>query len=367
MPLENDSYSNSSTQPDEDILSLSGSESTVNLNDIDLLTSCTREDLFNLIREDPEYYLTLIKDNGLENQLNILVRRSDNGNGLHIKFKIYSDDRWTEVGYWDDCSDQEVYQDFADQVKILLTQSRSGRKAAKYSHLESQLDADNNMLSPEYGNDIKQIREIKQKFKSDNQQSSFPLSFSPSQEQRPPKSQEPQLNQAQLIPNVARARLAPENLKDELDQSAEEKPVDFLNSFVAQLLEKIIEKVPQLVNIDKNRNYHLLAKNLNDLSLFRGEQIPENYTETHNKLVDQIRGCHYIQKIHYLTDWEKFPELNDYLVDFHRSAMKLNPSLYTKIEKQKLIELLDQDDQEILKTYCLDIQQIWLDYLNHQD
>ena len=353
MENEKHFYDDSKSTDSEETLDES---STVDLDDLELLTSCSREDLFMLIKEDPEYYLKLIKDNALENQLNILIRRSSDGNSLHIKFKIYPDDRWTEVGYWDDATDKEVYADFKDQVGILLSRSRKGRKEDKYAHLGSQLDSNNNMLDENYGDDIEKIRDLKQKFTLGNVKDAQLIDFS---NEIPDRRQE----------NMKRERFSNrvENLADELDLSRDDKPIDFLNTFTAGIIEKIIQNVPSLVDIDKNKDYTDVLKSLNDMKLWNDKLIPESYTHVHENLISSIKGCQYIQNIHHLTDWSKYPELNDYLVDFHRDAMKRNPKLYLRVDAEKLEELLDEDDREILKSYCLDVTEIWKQYLFHQD
>jgi len=369
------SDSNSSTPIEDDIIS--NLSDTADLDDIELLQTCSRVDLFMLIKEDPKYYLDLIKKNKLEQLLNILVTRSTDGNGLNIKFKLYPNDRWVEVGYWGDSTDTEVYNEFKDQITIQLNKSQSGKKDAdRYAHLTSQLDNNNNILSPEYSKDptLKNISKIQ--FKSGHQEvssledklNSLSKQSSLSEVKIDCKSGcNAKVINKQKLPSIHKARLAPENLKECLEESIHDKPMEYLDNFVAQLLEKIIEEVPKLIVINKDRNYGKIIQNLTDINLLDKDFVPDNYKTMHQKLINQIRGCEYIQRIHYLTDWGQYPELNDYLVDFHKEAMQQNPTLYTKIKKDDLLKLLDDDDKILLDKYCLDIQEIWLNYLNHQD
>lgn len=330
---------------------------STDLEDVELIQACSREDLFMLIREDPEYYIKLIKKHKLEHPLSILISRSDDGGGLNLKFRIYPEDRWTEVGYWGDSSDEEVYQDFVTQIDLLLKRSKGSSKGSSRPHLESQLDGNNNLLSPDYGRDIP---EIKGKFCQKMKDFSFTLDQSLTSTTTKKQQTE--------IPSSRRSRLAPENLKETLNTPAEEieqTPVEFLNKFVAQLLEKIIEQVPKLLEIDPDQNYQPLINQLNDSNYY----IPPEYQSAHQQLLDQIKGHQYLQQMQLLTlNWTSlYPELNDSLVSFHRQTMRLNPSPYIRITRDKLLTLLDQEDQTILDQYCLDIHEIWLDYLDHQD
>ena len=394
----------------DDIMSLSDDEtisSTTDLDDVELLQKCSRHDLFTLIKEDPKYYIDLIKKNKLEHNLNILISRSIDGNGLNIKFKLYPDDRWIEVGYWGDSTDEEVYNEFKEQISVQLNKSQYGRKnEERYAHLESQLDKNNNIMSPDYGknDNFKNLDKINQlQFKTPLEQtmssilpqSQLNLRSSNTKQSNTKQSNTKQssicnknvtfapLNKShecisecrsgcndkavkRITPTIHKSRLAPENLKECLEDNIIEKPMDYLNNFIAQLLEKIIEAVPNLIVIDKNRNYTELINSLKDQDNLK-DSVPDNYKMMHTNLLNQIRGCEYIQRIQYLTDWSLYPELKDYLIDFHREAMLQNPALYTKIKKDDLLKLLDDDDKHILEQYSLDIREIWLDYLNHQD
>jgi hypothetical protein len=119
--------------------------------------------------------------------------------------------------------------------------------------------------------------------------------------------------------------------------------------------------VPDLLQI-KERNYGNIIRGLSDLNL-QCNLMPENYKIEHNRLLEKIKGCQYIQRVHSMTDWKSYPELYDYLVDFHREGMKQNPTLY-QFSSESLENLLDQDDKAILKLYVMNIGQIWSEYLN---
>jgi hypothetical protein len=384
------SYSDSDMGSDSETESetlLDNDEGTADLDDIDLLKNCSREDLFMLIKEDPKYYLDLIKNNQLENELSILVRRSDDGGGLYIKFRIYPEDRWTEVGYWDSRDDDEVYSDFTDQIKILLTQSRSGRQTAKYNHLGSQLDGNNNVLSDNYGQDIQKLKnDAKNMFSNpialNNKQTATGIAGEMKgvvggmkglnannlkEMDRINQAKNAINDQSHLIDFSDGGKRMKGKMKDCVTCTKFDSDYDSnskIEEFKGELIEKIIKKVPELLQIQE-RNYGNIIRGLSDLNL-QCNLMPENYKIEHNRLLEKIKGCQYIQRVHSMTDWKSYPELYDYLVDFHREGMKQNPTLY-QFSSETLENLLDQDDKAILKLYVMNIGQIWSEYLNEPE
>ncbi len=126
--------------------------SSVEIEDVELLKAVSRDDLFQLMSTDVMHFLQLIKKYKLENELSIFTSRSDDGGGLRIKFRIYPEDRWTEVGYFDDSDDSEVIDDFNSQVKYLLSRNRgNGGSGDARQHLEAQLKGNNDIKSVDYG------------------------------------------------------------------------------------------------------------------------------------------------------------------------------------------------------------------------
>ena len=354
------------------------------LDDLDLVKTCSREDLFRLIRENPEHYLKVIVDNQLTHQLNILVNRVDNGQGLNIKFKLFPDDRWTEVGYWGDESDEDIYEEFKRQIDIILSKNISGRKNDKYAHLGSQLDNNNNILSENYGGDIPGF---KQKFPTSGIEQTLVnhLKNKPTTNKTTKNVNDNNVNdnndnndkstktsdllfyRSNVNEGLSLMSLGPENLKNSIqskDDQMKDTPMEFLDQYVAELIEKIIEEIPTLLDIDITKNYHQVYYNLNSID---SKIIPENYKKTHHDLLEQIKSCEYVQKVHKYFDCHKFPEFKPYVAEFHRMSIKQNPNLYTHIKKEALLNILDQDDQEIMSKYCLDVQEIWIDFLLHQD
>ena len=125
--------------------------------EIELWDLCTREELYGLLRDSPERMLPVFEDREeLANKYDCQVRR-DEGD-LRIKFRVYPEDRWTEVGYFEKYDDQAVYDEFSCTVQRLLERSR-GRKdpsdMSRKEFLESQNNRDNSHVNSEFGNDAK--------------------------------------------------------------------------------------------------------------------------------------------------------------------------------------------------------------------
>jgi hypothetical protein len=300
------------------------------IDDITLLKSCSREDLFNLILTEPKYYLDIIKDNKLEHELSIFV-----DNDYNIKFKIFPDDRWTEVGFFSNGSIPEIIDEFKVQVNYWLHKSRSGKK---YEHLVSQLDSNNDMLSTSYGNDLNKLTNMKN-IKDMNNLKSLK------------KHKSTIIKPDNLLDTKA------QNIKDSLTDD-NDSPVDHLNKFVAMILNKIIQEIPKIIEIPKSIDYYGLVLELKKLD------PPETYKTQHDNLIENIKCCHYLQSVQNLTNWDKYDGIHEYLVKFHREAMKKTPHIYSKIKKPVLLSLLDADDLLILKKYSLDVSQIWNNYLS---
>lgn len=105
--------------------------------DIQLITLCDRFELFELIKTNPKYYLSLIKKHKLEDQL--MIKINNDPSNYTIKFKIYPNDRWIEVGYFNDSSvnENDVFTDFVKQIDFSLASTDNTNSRA---HLSGELD-----------------------------------------------------------------------------------------------------------------------------------------------------------------------------------------------------------------------------------
>ena len=122
--------------------------------DIEILLLCDddRESMFEIIADNPQYYLGLIQTyehtrDGSEIYLpdlfNIIMKRENNC--LTIKFKLYDNDKWESVGYdSNDHTDDDVYKAFTEKVNFLLKFPRKKPTSSNYIKVHSdELDAMN--------------------------------------------------------------------------------------------------------------------------------------------------------------------------------------------------------------------------------
>lgn len=348
--------------------------------DLELIKICNREDLFSLISSEPEKYLVLIKKHKLENELEIKISRIGNRDdcGLSIKFRIYPTDRWTEVGYFYDYPDSQVYEDFRVQVKSLLGRSRSSIREGQYAHLGSQLDGNNNMLSENYGRDLKGCQ-LEKKLGELIDKKPVVLGQTGKRSQKKVNQKEiegekelkaetkvsgKKGDEKEVSGKKGMMELGVGNLVDEVLRGMDEndRPVEFLNHFVAEMIEKIIESIPEVIKF-RNRKYDQLAKELQDLSLMNKYFVPQKFGLLHQELIQKIQSCEYIIQVNKMVDLDRYPELKKTLVEFNREAMKLNPGIYAKLNVKVMKELLDQEELRIIDEYCLDLEEIWKTFL----
>jgi hypothetical protein len=122
--------------------------------EIELLKSIDgREDFYELLCSEPEYYLKLLEScddlKQLREDFDIEFIRDDVKSGyrnnLRIKFKIRASDFFTEVGFFSEAKDNETYNEFKIKVLSLLKRGQNGGIEIKDdSHLRSHLDSELN-------------------------------------------------------------------------------------------------------------------------------------------------------------------------------------------------------------------------------
>jgi len=143
--------------------------------EIELLKSVDgREDFYELLCSEPDYYLKLLESceelNQVREDFDIEFIRDDIKSGyrnnLRIKFKIRPTDFFTEVGFFSEAKDEETYNEFKVKVSSLLRRSQNGNIEIKdenrsRSHVQSELHDDIN-----YGNI--NCEDINQKYDNGN-------------------------------------------------------------------------------------------------------------------------------------------------------------------------------------------------------
>ena len=149
---ESESDSENDSKNDSDSESDSKNDSD-NETEIEILKGASPEELYQLLASDPAFYLKLIEnhkspDENLGQRFRCLLSRNDNDT-LNIKFKIFPTDRWTEIGYFEDMSDQDVYHDFTSHVDALLSRSSAVIEKNR-SHLSSEIGEENDISSQKY-------------------------------------------------------------------------------------------------------------------------------------------------------------------------------------------------------------------------
>lgn len=364
-------------------------DNSSDISDLELIQICSREDLFNLLKENPKYYLDLIEKNKLCHPLNILIKRHEDGGGLNIKFKMYPNDRWIEVGYWGDDDDFNIYEEFTNQVKIMLAQrvdeKRLGRSSCdNRSHLACELEGNNNMLSENYGSDITNFNK-----KSNLQTISFDNNNMNDLEKRLLNSQnnigninkigkktsEKRGNQFKTSSLLSHSENL--NLKDEIEDNMNKmltKPMDFLNNYIASLIEKIIENLHTMMVSQHDRSeelderFNTLLSSIECLESMSDDAVPSQYQECHDQLKREFNGLRYVNRMNGIfMEYPNLEEIKPYLTNFYRQSLKLNPGIYLNLTQEQLETVLDDLDREIIDKYSLNIKSIWTDHLKHLD
>jgi hypothetical protein len=99
------------------------------------------DQLYLLITTDPAYYINIIenyKGEDLQELFNLRINR-DKGK-LTIKFKIFSDDKWTDVGFFNNgFDDSDTLDEFCLRVELRLN-SKMDNRANIMASLDNDLE-----------------------------------------------------------------------------------------------------------------------------------------------------------------------------------------------------------------------------------
>lgn len=304
-------------------------------DDIELIKTISREDLFYLIKSDPLYYLELIKKNKLEDQLYIKVSRNDNGNTLYIKFKLYPNDRWTEIGSISDMSDDEVIKEFIFHVDLLLNRPRNGKNNIddNRKHVMEELTGNNDILSDTYilkekdkGNENKKNNVIG-KLKSINKDTNI------------------NANKKSISKSKSK------KCKNDIDNDIEEYK-ELLIFNIQQVLPVYINKIMKDINFDEFLNY------------FKNNDVPSGYESLHFYNTNALKEFSYISNIYKLY-YNKNKMFDNLLMDLQSEFLKRNKNFYKMITyRTDIKELLDNVDSDIVEEYNINVNKLWMDYLD---
>jgi len=322
----------SSTEIDNIFESSNESESELEYNELEMLTDMSREDLFLYIKTDPAYYIQLIEQNKLGQQLAIIPSRDEQGN-LRIKFKIHPEQRWTEVGYFSKCSDTQVLEEFVNQINHNIHRTPVDPRDQVHSHLESQLDGNNNMQSDDYMKDVEALRR-----KCNND---LPVGLHS-------KSKTKKFKDFSTFQSKGMSK---GNSEDE----PMTKPKTEIEHYTEQLIERLIKAIPKILILEKRSyQYKILAQ-------LSKNQPPEQIKPIFQKFSQNLKNREFIYNFHTSINWSQFPELHTEIIDFHRQAIQTSPTIYQNLDFQNAP--LDDLDHQILDRYGLKVEEIWADYL----
>lgn len=351
MSIPFEAEENSYQSQDDEMYDLNSEDVLSNdLGDVELLEMCSREDLFQLLADDPKYYCELIRKNKLCDRLSVKINRSHDGGGLNIKFRIYPEDRWCEVGYWGDATDEEIYRDFKTQILNLLNRNRSEKKSSRSNHLISQLDANNDIQSPDYGQDIKNFKsKSKNNFKTELEKQMDKYLCQTKIKTNPPNNQS--------SGGVPLNRLKHVNASSEviLEQVNSCTPID---TFIQdELLPQIYGNLAQVVNfdvIDLPLIHQLISSKL---------AVPKKMEQIHQNLIDDLEIKIYLQKMQTLFSENNILS-NEAVKNFHQTILKDGKgNHYQELDLEKVTEILSKEDHQIIESYHLNILEIWTDHL----
>lgn len=100
------------------------------LGELDMLKELDVEDIYDILAENPKYYINEVMDDDLLSKINLIIYRR--ANKLIIRFKIFPDSpKWIQVGYLSgDHSDEETYNSLRKSIKIELNSKSNAVRLA---------------------------------------------------------------------------------------------------------------------------------------------------------------------------------------------------------------------------------------------
>lgn len=113
-------------------------------NDVELMKVANVTELYELIANNCQHYVSIIENYhelNLQTLFNMTIRRVEGH--LIIKFKLNSNDRWVEVGFFDDHNtDEETLSELKNMIKFHLKNYDQNNQNRR-QHIASQFDNDN--------------------------------------------------------------------------------------------------------------------------------------------------------------------------------------------------------------------------------
>ena len=107
-------------------------------DDVELMLNCTGPEILELIASDPKHYLDVVtsynktrdgREIYLPDLFNLIITR--NPNEYRIKFKVYDNGNWYEVGYsGGNFTEEEVLDAFSKKVNYAINRSADSHRSA---------------------------------------------------------------------------------------------------------------------------------------------------------------------------------------------------------------------------------------------
>lgn len=384
------------------------------------------EQLYLLIATDPEYYLGIIehytedveiteKDSDgeehiipvkqdLQSLFNLKVNR-DNGN-LHLKFKLYPEDKWVEAGYFNNGGDdEETYEEFIKHVEVEINRPRKPRpkigekqtinqiltQGGNRAHLDYELGDGNDIREDNYKDEVDTDRPSIGDIVKDRNSST--INSLQNVLKNNPDLHKKRQQDSSTVPTPQRERKPRSNIRFNIDDSESENSLvgtdlnpsgdSLLRAYLNQILSKIANNIP--VWLDLNKVYQL-----------ESVATTSRYSETLSILEDKYDACPGFLKKDYLNFMNKLKNpLNprflrtlgklqenipdEFLPDFYSlmskcSDSKVNDHVYQPLFEpdfchENLCKLLNLSDSDhtLLKAHNIDLLQEWNTYVGKFD
>lgn len=393
------------------------------------MASETPDELYQLIITDPEYYLGIIenyKQENLGNLFNCLITRKDGR--LLVKFKVYPEDRWTELGYFNDTyNDQETYEEFCNHVRIQLQKPRRARpkpgekltvdeilaQGDGRNHLDYELGDKNDIQNDSYVSDKKNAAHPGtnegngddvdlEKLRSQRQEQMLPTNLFPPKRPRE-RNQEPQQGPP---PSAGMQQQQPSNIQLQITDQPTIPSVPqvsgssgqhaapsgrhadmLLRGYLKQILSQIATNIPAWLGINQVQSLpaNLLGNSQTTVVTKYPrflQQLRENYQKCpvylrpeYLKLMESLEQPINTEFLGVLSNLESSvpKELRPQFQDLMCKAITSRPSgnVYQRLfapdfTHERICQRLGLglEDQSILKSHGIDLLETWNSYVN---
>lgn len=362
------------------------------------------QELYRLLITDPEYYLNIIetyRKENLSDKFNCKVSRNDGK--MLVKFKIFPEEKWTEVGYFsNNYDDKETCDEFIEHVKVQLNKPRKARpkpgqklsvdeilgQSDNRDHLDYELGEHNDITNENF--------KVNNKVKKENPRNDEPADDPDELMNKLRAERAEGISKIHLLPKVgisennlqkqkskAKSKSKSRQANGESDPLLDTGSDALLQAYLNQILGKIASNIPKWFEFD--------AIKLNTRSK-KNKQLIEKLESNYNKCPMYLRqeylhfmnslSCPLNQEfVDILTDIseEVSDELKPQFASFINKAATMSGSsrlaqggqIYRHLfapdfEHDQICEKLNmsQADKDLLQKYNVDLLTLWNSYVN---